>query len=598
MNALAAPMATVTQPVRGIHANRRATVLAEAHAACGRIRSSIAEVFSQLSGFVLGTARDIRSFDEMMRPYIAYFYSVDAANPDSFLGDVVLPSRDEMVGAVNRAVAVMQGDEDIYNAISRSIESTLTLRDSIDAIIDVIEEIEIYFLNTMIVSIKAGAEGQALTKISQEIGQLSSATCALSAHFKDQIQRLDGEFAQFKRVRGDIAVFQENRLTQMTLDIKFIFLDMVANLQRLSGRVDAIMTRGREIETLAHAYIARLQMEDLFQQNIDKAAHLIEEYGDGWGGDNADAAEASICARMLSDKFGALADGTNELCADFTSLTGMSRDLAADVLLSIKRSGADGSGETNLDDVYERVERMRDEFVTSIERIIEHKNEICTLSERIQEIVGGFDSFFRAIAQLTRKFEVINMLTRIEIARNANIAGLQGGALAAISLLPQRIKRSVAEAEALYDEVKARIDGEIVRYRSTIEDQAAHLADITASIRKVSVKLFESRKYYEEIVSEIERSVRAVLAYVNGDSAGEAKLSMTTAALVGIREALTDEFGPPIGDLAVRENAALLRALQERLTTGRPEGEYARSMLQSFFNEYLEESVGDDVTFF
>jgi len=112
------------------------------------------------------------------------------------------------------------------------------------------------------------------------------------------------------------------------------------------------------------------------------------------------------------------------------------------------------------------------------------------------------------------------------------------------------------------------------------------------------VKLFESRKYYEEIVSEIERSVRAVLAYVNGDSAGEAKLSMTAAALAGIREALTDEFGPPIGDLAVRENAALLRALQERLTTGRPEGEYARSMLQSFFNEYLEESAGDDVTFF
>ncbi len=66
-----------------------------------------------------------------------------------------------------------------------------------EEIIDIIEAIEIHSVNTMIISKKTGIEGEALARISYEMGHLSRDANDISSRFAALIKDLNDSYEDF-----------------------------------------------------------------------------------------------------------------------------------------------------------------------------------------------------------------------------------------------------------------------------------------------------------------------------------------------------------------------------------------------------------------
>lgn len=568
--------------------------LGDLAAMLGGIRSLVGDTFTEVAHFAETTSRELSSFNSMMKPYLDYFYPDPNSNTETFFDEVVEPGRDDMMAAVERAMQVMEGDESIYTSIEESIASTKLLRDGIDGIITIIDEIEIYFLNTMIISMKAGPEGEALTTISREMGNLTKATNDLSVQFKELIGKLDGELDAFKTIRREIAVIQEKRLANMTQGVQTVFSCMTERLQSLSREVNSAMEAGRGIESFSRSMLSRLQMEDLYDQDIDKILTLI----DALNARNKDCDDEDklneIFANMVLNKIRTIREELNAHTDDFNGIVDLSGEIAGSALSVLRRSvGDDEDSGANIVGIYAQVETMRDEFIDGIDMITEHKRRIILVAETICEIVTSLGEFFADISHINRKLEILNMFTRIELARNSNLAGFFGGSLSEIRKLPELIKRRAAEAETVFRAVKARVDQNLEVYRETIHDQEKNLGDITRSMSRVSLKLLESRKYFKDIMEEIVSSTDAVLGYIGGWAASHTKLETMVESL--------NRMGP-IGKVwnsqATPDSMELLKKLEADLTRNMQDGDYRISLINSFFREFLDEKEPESITFF
>jgi len=386
-----------------------------------------------------------------------------------------------------------------------------------------------------------------------------------------------------------IAVIQENRLTRITLEIGRIFSDMTGELGRLSRDVNDIMEAGRRIEEFAGSVLPGLQMEDLYSQDIDKIRYLVEIFLEKGGDGTADGA----CVRMVMDKLRKVRTELRSHGDRFTGIIESSRGLSEGVLSKLRGRGGECAG---LESIYERFENLRDEFVEGVEAITERKREISRVARGICEIVDLFGGFFTDVSGVARRLEVINMLTRIELARNGGLAGLLGGALTAISGLPAAVKRRAAEAETAYRAVKDGVGTNIAAYRKTIDDQESCLGDIAQSISTISVKLYESRKYFQDISVEMEKSAGDLRAFIDGGSGEIARMG----SMVEMLEGIETQRDVSIGEKTVLDgnNREAMMELEKRLTEGLDEGDYRKSMVRSFFREYFDVSGGGEVTFF
>jgi hypothetical protein len=107
----------------------------------------------------------------------------------------------------------------------------------------------------------------------------------------------------------------------------------------------------------------------------------------------------------------------------------------------------------------------------------------------------------------------LNMITRIELARHIQLSQTLGGALTSVMTLPVKMKRIVELSTSLYRGILNNMVDSVMQYSENFKLQEKVLADCIGSMKKVSVKLYESQKYYWDISQENGRYCRKVLAF-------------------------------------------------------------------------------------
>ena len=133
------------------------------------IKGRVSHIYQEMGEFIVKTTGHMRAFREMITPYVNYFYPEDAGSEDCFISDVVIPSRQELDDAINRSVRIMAEDEGMNDSVTGAIGEVLRLKESVDRILFLIDEIDIYSENMLIISTKYGQEGLSLARISNEM---------------------------------------------------------------------------------------------------------------------------------------------------------------------------------------------------------------------------------------------------------------------------------------------------------------------------------------------------------------------------------------------------------------------------------------------
>lgn len=492
-------------------------------------KKDVSSIFNEMGNYMLTTSNKMDSFKEIISPYIRYFYPPDMEHAEeSFARDVVIPSKEEMETAIDKAVFTMQGDGRINNRISTAIKRTLDIRKSVDEILNMIEAIEIYSVNTMLISTKAGAEGETLTKISYEMSSLSGRAGTIATNFIGLIEDLENSHNEFNTIREQIDIVNENYLTQMKIKSRIIFTEILDDLKRLSANVTEIMNYSGELEESIRNVMEWLQTEDLMRQDLEKVIFSLEEMDESEG-EIINAMSASIDRGKLHDFFRLMTlHKINAIENHMMQLISGSNECGTKIKEILNRFlnkfyGTDGDGKDyyegeRLDSVYQKLEGMKNEYIQYIENIINGKQKLYDLSSGIFTIIQRFSVFFNDLVQVAKRFEIINMLTKIELARHSELRKTLAGALTGVRDLPTQMKKIIEKSVTMNSDMSEHMEAAIDEYHTSFRIQETALHSCIQAMKKISLKLNESKKYYGDISEEIGGTCTNMLGFIENEN--------------------------------------------------------------------------------
>ncbi|MFW5770845.1 MAG: hypothetical protein ACOCX9_05365 [Spirochaetota bacterium] len=583
------------------------TKYSETRQAVEDIKGNLGTVFGELSEFLRKTSERIEQFTSMISPYVNYFYPDEAhRDENNFINDVVYPSQSELNGAIDRAVTSMQGDARINNTMEDAIKETLTLKDSVDTILDVVESIEIYSANTMIISIKAGEEGHTLTKIAEEMSQLSGMVADITEHFTGLSGELAGTYTKFRDERNRIELIHENYLTQMKLSINMIMKEMISELDSLTDNVHSLMGMADNLNESLGEIINRLQLEDVVRQDLEKMIYITEEINNTssplWEHDDTGDIE-ELVAIIAYNKMNHITSSFDFLLTDIRQCFDSMNHVLDGVVEKFNSSEEQTINSKNyekmrLDRIYDRMEQMKNDYIDYIKKIIQGKTFLLDLSYTIQNTVLQFNDFFTQVAHISRRFEIINMLTRIELARHTHLQRAIGGALSDVSQLPKQIKGIVEESHELYLRVRQNMDEAINAYSAGFSEQEKTLNGCVESMRKVSVKLYESQKYYMDISQQVEHNVDNIKSFIDSEEVKLGGLEKARNNFVTLNSEVEGILSSEVNQYDnIMEFTHRIAALKEFYKNNIEQGNYRTMMIISLLNEF-EEKTEENVILF
>jgi hypothetical protein len=487
----------------------------------GAIKGKVSGIYEEMGDFIVKTTEHMNSFRKMMTPYVNYFYSMEAASGESFISDVVAPSRRELDEAIDRSVSIMAGDEGMNDNVSGAIGEVLRLEESIDMILRLIDEIDIYSENMLIISTKYGAEGLSLARISNEMVSMARLVNGIGAKFREYLNEMDTARVDFNDIRKKIEAIGENHLTRLKLDLSHEFPQMTRELDDVSAVVNNMLSSSDEVEGSMRNFISNIQMEDVIRQKIERILYYLEELKKRKDADEGTPFEEldAIVLHVVSDQLLRLDKDVSWQYDEIRGFCDRISLLLDDILSRFYGSGKDHVEEeqNRMDGIYARIEGFKDDYVRYMEEIIADKKRLLKLCTSIRDILELFEGLFGGIMDTVKKFEALNMITRIELARHAKLSRTLGGTLASVKTLPAQMKQIVSQSVVLYHGVYKNITDAVARYEESFSGQEAVLADCIESIKRVSVKLYESQKYYGDISREVGRYSWKVLDFIAGN---------------------------------------------------------------------------------
>lgn len=569
------------------------------------MKNNLSLVFEKAGSFILESSRELESFKKIIRPYLDYFFPVDVKpDDDCFINDVVEPSRLTMGNSIGKAVDIMQGDSEANARVSAAIREALGIRTVVENLLEMIEAIETHSWNAMLISAKAGVRGQTLAKISEEMSVLSSLANRTAEGCTVIIQNLNNRYDEFDAICSKIDIIKENHLTLMSIKSAAVFRDMKNDMTALSGSVNDIMGYTSSLEGAVDGLMGRLQMEDIVRQNIEKVMYLVEEITDG-GVLAAALYDCDDPSRMNEFMIALIHGKLNEINENIRPLAEGSRnyqitlkEIMSKLLGHFYRDSAEGKDYyegTRFDEMCAGLEMTKGEFVGYIEEIISGKKNLYTISRQIVEIMGKLGTMFEAIGKISRRFEVINMLTRIELARHADLKRRIGGSLADMNSLPAVMKKIVEKALDDYRRVTASIEEALGDYLDNFRAEEESLALSIDAMKNVSVKMFESRKYYRDISEKVGSTGMGLLGFIETHEGDFGVMMEITDLMYNVICPLNEYGALGMEEFSGDENLMRhVRSVIARHNSGGDGSDYRAMLLVSLLNEAVNGGVEKD----
>lgn len=554
------------------------------------LKSVIASLFSELIKHFTMISNRIDDFFSMIRPYIIYFYSTDENIPDTFLHDVVIGTKEEMNGYIDMIVKYMIADRETNKEVETAINKTLTLSHSVEMILDAVEAIDLYAKNTMIISIKAGEEGSTLTTIAGEMTHLADIVNTVSGEFQQIIDYLNTLRTQFGATCEKVDAIVENYLTQIQIKLNSTIGDIIVHQKDLSYNIDSIMGFGEQLKVSINTILQHFQIEDIVRQDIEKiifAAEAINEIS------AADDEYTNVLLWGMHKKVHSLQNDFNQLYLHATkSMDSMKSDLETinNDYTATSRAVFDGD-EFAIEKVYGDLDILQNQTIHYIEDILKQKASLLRISNDVLAQLYKFQNFFNVIQDVVKKFDVVNMLTRIELARHQQLQKTIASSLSDISIMPKKIKKIVEESENLYKDVMVTMESTYQSYENAMTIQDSILQNCVSNLKKVSLKLYESKKYYIDISQQIERNIHDLHRFLSEKSKEINSLKDIEVNLQLFADTLNTAVLPTSPDETAM--SATLDAIMTYYGS-----EYKGLMLVSLLKEYSTQKTEDTVIVF
>ena len=556
--------------------------------------SAIRKRFSEIRHGVNDIVRNIHSFLDEVNPHIRYFFS-DMNSADGFYFEVIVSSEKDMKDAMERAISNMHGDASVHNRSRESLMKTMELKEGVGSIIELLEYIEIFSLNTMVISAKAGMAGQALSTISIEMARLSRLGSELSAEISGKMLSLEESINGFDRLKDKIEFMHENNLTRLTLSSSSVFTSLDRHIKGISGEVLGNYAMLETVTETLKSVFEKFQYEDIVRQGFEKV--LFSRDCESSEKDVVVSRTGYPDRETIRKLFGALSSfKLEDIVTDITTLFDELTKSFDEVLQSLDVftesitatvSGQNGTnqGGDSISAVNVKLIELKSNYESYVNDVLAKKEEMLSYLLNAEKELGEFSRFFDQMLDISGKFKTIILLTHIEIARHQELNALLSGALNDVRNIPIRINLVVEKIYTRYESIRASLRNAILDYRKMLGEQKQILGKSILLMNNIIRKMDDSGERHRAFVDGSAHNVSELREFIGKSIilADEAK-SMAH----GLSE---DDSGNTVRSVdrnsLIQSYAELAAPLIENLTEGEGIEKYELMMLISLIREYF-----------
>ena len=456
-------------------------------------KESVGTVFRNITSKASDTVSSISEFLSEVGPYLKYFFPDNDKMdfPGTFFHDTVEVSRKNMMHSIEQAVKVMNEDSAVHSAISDSIGKVDFLSGSVSTILGYLDLIEMYSVNTMIISARSGDIGISLATISGKMSSLSRQGAELGAEFSGIMKKLVDVSGEFISIKSGIDALHESYLTNLQLMSGENYRKFVGSMHSMSSLVNRDFAVLRNVKEKLDSIIVNYQLEDLVRQNLEKLIYLSDYVL------AAEDEDFDFYFRLSSGRLSCL---KNSIDVFHETMSGIFSDLAASYdsfKLNYDSDAALGEKKT-ITLIWDRINGMKKEYTDYIDRILDKKIRLRQIALEVESNMDRFGAFYKKLTDIAKNFERILLLTRIELARHDELKRSLEGSLSDVSDLPQKIKDEVESALENYSETYSQLKKSIADNNKSFEPQKNILEGCSDSIKKMTVNVDESRNYHRQ----------------------------------------------------------------------------------------------------
>lgn len=136
------------------------------------MKDEVGSLFGQIQEGVTKTIQGIEGFLNAVDLWGDY-YSPHNTNVDGFFNEVINTSDRGLREAMKQATGLMQGDINVHTLVFESVVHVVSLQENVSRIMSMLDSIQNYSYNSMIVAARSGDEGKSLSAISEKMALLS-----------------------------------------------------------------------------------------------------------------------------------------------------------------------------------------------------------------------------------------------------------------------------------------------------------------------------------------------------------------------------------------------------------------------------------------
>lgn len=340
--------------------------------------------------------------------------------------------------------------------INESIERLSSLEALIARVRSDSEEMEIISLNAMTVALKSGNAGKAFSVITDELKRLSGRTIGKTEEITARGRDLMDWFSRLRDTLRELDEFQAAFFGELDRALSGGYDELEAGVVDAGRFFGDLMLEAKAVSGPVQRIMQEVQLQDIIRQSLQHVTISLEE------AKVAAAARAELDARGASAEGEAKAAASEEL-AYVAAIAELSASLVEDIRAKLDASAysfgrdiesvraAVEAGESKRRDYIEGLrgdqELDTSAFSAGSATYLSLKKTVIQTARRLAEQVRSLDESFKSLSGLLTRFQNIVVASRIEVARNRALHGVDTTVHGMIELT-ERIAEDVGGAMA------------------------------------------------------------------------------------------------------------------------------------------------------
>lgn len=528
----------------------------------GRVYSFIAENFPIIE-------QEMKSENEKANDLILYF-SENETDDKQFSTDLK-ENQTDFLKSFDRIQSFIDQDNQLSNLIVQDVYKITGILDSIEQIRQLADQIKVYSLNAIIISSKHGTGGKAFGEISKNIIKMSEN----SNNQANQMNKIGNElFVRFDNFKTDIVKannIEKENFTEMRKQLDIEHHSMVNAFSTFSSLISDILQRVDNTYDFIFDVMMMLPREDIVRQQtehiIESINSIVEEnrnFVNSFKNNTSDINETNgedksieyklldlltfddIVLALIIENFKSIYEeisNTNsfiyqslkDLKETLLDIT-MDRNVLVEYMIGNAGNKSDFPFSVS-DSIFEQYVNFTKQYLDNFKKSLNDKYLILENNSAIIDSIEDLENMFLEIKSISKTFNSINFLAKIELEKNSNIFdNSQIFSMENIEGIATNITETVDSCLEQFQTIKTEIFNSINKFKSNINKQSSENFFVESMIDNISRRLDESKSIIESNIKRLEGHAKELFGLIDKTLGDLNALDSLLAKITEIRE--------------------------------------------------------------